>query len=185
MVEEFLYAIKSKLGLGPKSQKWKHWVAQLDLKTCVECRTMHGKIYCIGETVPNMPPLHWYCRCEIKPMSTVNSGECSKAGRNGADWWFMHRGSLPEYYIYIDDLRALGWKKSKAPAKYAPGKMVFGGIFENKEGHLPDAAGRIWYEADLNYYSGKRNNHRLVWSNDGLFFVSYDHYESFIEVTGG
>ena len=28
MVEEFLYAIKSKLGLGPKSQKWKHWVAQ-------------------------------------------------------------------------------------------------------------------------------------------------------------
>jgi len=106
MTEEFLYAIKSKLGLGPKSQKWKHWVAQLDLKTCVECRTMHGKIYSIGETVPNMPPLHWYCRCEIKPMSTVNSGECSKAGRNGADWWLMHRGSLPEYYIYIDDLRA-------------------------------------------------------------------------------
>ena len=40
MVEEFLYAIKSKLGLGPKSQKWKHWVAQLDLKTCMQCRTM-------------------------------------------------------------------------------------------------------------------------------------------------
>ena len=61
MVEEFLYAIKSKLGLGPKSQKWKHWVAQLDLKTCTQCRTMHGKIYSISESVPNMPPLHWYC----------------------------------------------------------------------------------------------------------------------------
>ena len=109
MVEEFLYAIKSKLGLGPKSQKWKHWVAQLDLKTCAECRTMHGKIYSISESVPNMPPIHWYCRCEIKPMNTIASGECSKARQNGADWWLMHRGSLPEYYIYIDDLRALGW----------------------------------------------------------------------------
>lgn len=185
MVEEFLYALKSKLGLGPKSHNWKHWVAQLDLKTCAECRTMHSKIYSINETVPNMPPLHWYCRCEIKPMNTVNSGECSKAGRNGADWWLMHRGSLPEYYIYIDDLRALGWKKSKAPAKYAPGKMVFGGIYRNDDGHLPDAPSRIWYEADLNYYSGRRNGHRLVWSNDGLLFVTYDHYESFIEVAGG
>ena len=59
------------------------------------------------------------------------------------------------------------------------------GIFKNKEGRLPDAPGRIWYEADLNYYSGKRNNHRLLWSNDGLFFVTYDHYESFMEVVGG
>ena len=65
MVEEFLYAIKSKLGLGPKSQKWTHWVAQLDLKTCEECRTMHGKIYSISEAVPNMPPLHWYCRVKL------------------------------------------------------------------------------------------------------------------------
>ena len=185
MVEEFLYAIKSKLGFGPKSRNWKHWVAQLDLKTCVECCTMHGKIYSMNESVSPMPPLHWNCRCEIKPMNTINSGECSKAGHNGADWWFMHRGSLPEYYIYIDDLRALGWKKAKAPAKYAPGKMVFGGFYRNDDGHLPDAPNRIWYEADLNYYSGRRNGHRLVWSNDGLFFVTYDHYESFIEVAGG
>lgn len=48
-----------------------------------------------------------------------------------------------------------------------------------------NAPGRIWYEADLNYYSGKRNGHRVLWSNDGLMFVTYNHYESFIEVIGG
>lgn len=97
----------------------------------------------------------------------------------------MYHNVLPEYYIYIGDLLNAGWYYGKAPAKFAPGKMVFGGIFKNKEGRLPDAPGRIWYEADLNYYSGKRNNHRLLWSNDGLFFVTYDHYESFMEVVGG
>ena len=185
MIEDLVYVIKSRSGFGPKSNKWKHWKATLDLKTCYECRTIHGKIYSINETVSPMPPLHWCCRCEITPMNAVASGECSKAGINGADWWLVHHGSLPEYYINMDDLRALGWKKSKAPAKYAPGKMVFGGIYRNDDGHLPDEPGRIWYEADLNYYSGKRNGHRLLWSNDGLFFVTYDHYKTFMEVVGG
>ena len=53
------------------------------------------------------------------------------------------------------------------------------------KGVLPDAPGRIWFEADLNYHSGKRNGHRVLWSNDGLMFVTYNHYESFIEVFGG
>ena len=152
MVEEFLYAIKSKLGLGPKSQKWKHWVAQLDLKTCTQCRTMHGKIYSISENVPNMPPLHWYCRCEINPMSTVNSGECSKAERNGADWWLMHHNALPEYYIYIGDLLNAGWYYGKAPVKFAPGKMVFGGIFKNKLYFKSFDADGIWDDGwEINY----------------------------------
>lgn len=34
------------------------------------------------------------------------------------------------------------------------------------------AAYRIWYEADINYYSGYRNGHRILWSNDALLFVS-------------
>lgn len=46
------------------------------------------------------------------------------------------------------------------------------------------AAGRIWYEADLNYYEGRRNGHRLLFSNDGLFFVTYDHYKTFYELMG-
>lgn len=70
----------------------------------------------------------------------------------------------------------------KPPAKFAPGKMVSKGIYFNSDGHLPQAPGRIWQEADTNYYSGGRNGHRLLWSNDGLIFVTYNHYETFIEV---
>lgn len=56
------------------------------------------------------------------------------------------------------------------------------GEYRNENGHLPQKAGRIWYEADINYYSGKRNGHRILWSNDVLIFVTYDHYRTFIEV---
>lgn len=54
MVEEFLNAFQRKY--GAVSKKWKNWIAQLDLKTCKECRTMHGKIYSIDEKFfPNRP----------------------------------------------------------------------------------------------------------------------------------
>lgn len=60
--------------------------------------------------------------------------------------------------------------------------MIFGGIFSNYNGHLPDDPGRIWYEADINYIEGKRNSERILFSNDGLIFVTYDHYKTFCEV---
>ena len=80
MIEDLAYAIKSRSGFGPKSSKWKHWKAQLDLKTCEDCRTMHGKIYAIAASVSPMPPLHWYCRCAIMPMNAYNATECTKLG---------------------------------------------------------------------------------------------------------
>jgi len=49
--------------------------------------------------------------------------------------------------------------------------------------YLIHTAGRIWYEADLNYIHGKRNGQRIVFSNDGLIFVTYDHYKTFYEIT--
>ena len=61
-------------------------------------------------------------------------------------------------------------------------KNIINGIYNNSNGHLPHAYGRIWYEADINYRTGKRNSQRIVWSNDGLVFVTYDHYETFYEV---
>ena len=73
--------------------------------------------------------------------------------------------------------RNLGWRRGKKPSSYADGKMLTKGIYDNVDEHLPTAAGRVWYEADINYKSGKRNNQRILWSNDGLIFVTYDHYE--------
>ena len=164
------------------SHKWKHWKAILDIKTCEPCRSRHGKIYPMNEKVEPASEMHDFCRCMVLPMRAAEAGKCSYEGDNGADWWLFNNGSLPNYYIFIDDLRALGWIPGKSPAKYAPGRMPTRGFYRNDDGHLPDAPGRIWFEADLNYYRGKRNGHRVLWSNDGLIFVTYNHYENFFEI---
>lgn len=165
-----------------ESRNYKNWIAVLDLKTCMECRSRHGQIYWINETPDKKPPIHPNCRCEIKLMRVVVAGYGTKDGQNGADYWMKHFEDLPEYYITRDELLSLGWKKGKPPAKFAPGKMATMGIYKNRNGHLPQIPGRVWYEADINYYNGRRNGHRLLWSNDGLLFVTYDHYETFLEI---
>ena len=40
----------------------------------------------------------------------------------------------------------------------------------------------LWYEADINYTSGYRGTERILYSNDGLVFVTYDHYQTFYEI---
>lgn len=89
---------------------------------------------------------------------------------------------MPSYYISGKELETLGWRDGDKPARFAPGKMLTKGIYANKDGKLPEKAGRVWYEADINYYSGVRNQHRIFWSNDGLIFVTYNHGLDFYEV---
>lgn len=165
-----------------ESTVWKYWRAVLDGKLCPRCFEHHGKIYAMNERPLVVPELHENCRCAILPMMAIIPGGATKAGRDGADYWLVNFGGLPDYYISKDELRALGWRDGKRIAKYAPGKMLCGGIYYNDNGHLPSAPGRIWYEADINYYKGRRNQHRIVFSNDGLIFVTYDHYLTFYEV---
>ena len=164
------------------STNWKHWKATRDIKTCELCKAEHGKIYSMNDEPNPEPPLHPNCRCVVEPMHSVAIGVATKDGDKGADWWLRNYGLLPDYYISKNDLMALGWKWGESPVKYAPDKMATMGEYRNENGHLPQAPGRIWYEADINYYSGKRNGHRVLWSNDGLIFVTYDHYRTFIEV---
>lgn len=181
------YAEKGKLDtFNPesiKSTKYVFWFAILDLKTCFRCREKYGKIYNKDEIIDPEPPLHYNCRCEIKALRSVKAGNATKNGNDGADYWIKCFGELPGYYVTKDFAYSVGWRDGKSLSKYAFGKRIFGGIYNNTNGHLPDAPGRIWYEADINYYEGKRNCHRLLlWSNDGLMFVTYDHYETFYEI---
>lgn len=162
------------------SCNWMEWIAIIDLKTCVSCQERHGKIY--STHFSDTPPLHPYCRCMLIPLQSLNAGNASHEGTNGADWWLKIYQTLPSYYLSEAECRARGWAPGKAPADYAPGKMLTKGAYQNRDGRLPSSPGRIWYEADLNYYQGRRNSHRIVWSNDGLIFVTYDHYSTFIEV---
>ncbi len=69
------------------------------------------------------PPLHENCRCAILPMEAITPGGATKDGKNGADYWLINFGKLPDYYI--------------------------------------------------------------LFSNDGLIFVTYDHYLTFYELTLG
>ena len=61
--------------------------------------------------------------------------------------------------------------------------MIGGDEFLNDKEKLPRAPGRTWYEADIDYMYGKRNLKRILYSNDGLVFVSEDHYQTFYEIT--
>ncbi len=102
---------------------------------------------------------------------------------NGADWWLKTYGKLPSYYVSAEQARSKGWSPKKGNFdKLFPNKMMKRGEYDNKDGHLPSAPGRIWYEADINYRHGFRGLPRIVYSNDGLIFVTYDHYATFIEI---
>ena len=61
--------------------------------------------------------------------------------------------------------------------------MIGGDVFNNSRSKLPAENGRVWYEADIDYASGYRSNSRILYSNDGLIFVSHDHYQTFYELT--
>ncbi|MEG2381619.1 MAG: ribonuclease domain-containing protein [Oscillospiraceae bacterium] len=153
------------------------------MKTCLICRKYNGKIYSIDENVYPYPPVHPNCRCVINNLCALLAGTATDRGVNGADWYLKHIGNLPDYYIPIAKAHHLGWVASKGNlSTVARNKMIFGGIFNNKENKLPQKIGRIWYEADINYIGGYRNNDRILFSNDGLIFVTYDHYETFAEI---
>ena len=165
------------------STKWKHWITMPDEKTCKPCKSNHGKIYEITETPDPSPPLHINCRCVIERMKSLFAGSATDMGSDGADWYLKYKGVLPDYYIDKAKAKKSGWISYIGNLeKIAPGQMIFGGIYYNDDKRLPTSNNRIWYEADINYTGGHRNTQRIVYSNDGLIFVTYDHYETFIEI---
>jgi guanyl-specific ribonuclease Sa len=89
-------------------------------------------------------------------------------------------GKLPENFITKNEAEDLGWVASKGNLWEVSDKLVIGGDkFGNREGLLPKASGRVWYECDVNYEGGFRGDDRIVFSNDGLIYFTSDHYASF------
>ncbi len=87
---------------------------------------------------------------------------------------------LPANYLTKNEAYDLGWNSSKGNLwQVAYGLCIGGDKFGNREGLLPDAYDRQWYEADVNYEGGYRGSERILFSNDGLIYVTYDHYETF------
>ena len=66
---------------------------------------------------------------------------------------------------------------------YLEGAAIGGDHFQNREGLLPKESGRSYTECDLNTLGRDgRGAERLVFSNDGLYFHTENHYESFTQV---
>jgi hypothetical protein len=91
-------------------------------------------------------------------------------------------GRLPPRYLTKEAARALGWKPGMDLCRVAPGKALGGDHFANREKKLPARAGRRWQEADLDYACGRRGAKRLLFSSDGLIYVTLDHYQTFRQV---
>lgn len=92
-------------------------------------------------------------------------------------------GELPGNYITKNEARKLGWTGGSVE-DYQEGAAIGGDSFGNREGLLPTADGRRYTECDIDTdgYSS-RGSRRLVFSNDGLYYYTSDHYESFSQVT--
>lgn len=90
---------------------------------------------------------------------------------------------LPDYYMRKGEARRQGWDPAKGNlCRILPGRAIGGDRFSNREGGLPDGDGRRWFEADVNYQCGRRGADRMLYSSDGLIFVTRDHYRHFERV---
>lgn len=98
---------------------------------------------------------------------------------------YLHTyGKLPENFITKAEAGELGWEGGSVE-KYAPGCAIGGDKFGNREGLLPKAQGRQYYECDIDTNGqSSRGAKRIVYSNDGLIYYTDDHYESFTLLYG-
>lgn len=104
------------------------------------------------------------------------------------DWenvaaYLLEYGELPINYISLEDAKSLGYSsKRDNMGEVAPEFTIGGGHFQNREGILPVKDGREWYECDVDTVDGKRGSHRLLYSNDGLCYLTTDKYKTATQV---
>ena len=126
--------------------------------------------------------------------SIVQSVEVTEEEALPEDGWFYSAelvslylqtyGKLPDNFITKDEARKLGWEGGSVE-EFAPGCAIGGDKFGNREGLLPTAEGRQYYECDIDTDGqDSRGAKRIVFSNDGLIYYTDDHYESFTLLYG-
>jgi guanyl-specific ribonuclease Sa len=59
---------------------------------------------------------------------------------------------------------------------------IGGDWFGNYDRLLPTKKGRRWYECDVNYRGKGRGPERLIYSSDGLYYYTRDHYQTFTQM---
>ena len=99
---------------------------------------------------------------------------------------YLHTyGKLPGNFLTKNQARALGWSGGSVE-RYKQGAAIGGDNFGNREGLLPNASGRRYFECDIDTLGkSSRGAKRIVFSNDGLIYYTDDHYASFTLLYGG
>lgn len=112
------------------------------------------------------------------PLSIDEKTQSNKV----ADYLQRHQ-QLPDFYLTKKEARAQGWNAKEGNlCEVLPGRAIGGDRFMNREKQLPEETGRQWYEADVNYHCGHRGSDRLLYSNDGLIYLTTDHYRTMTKV---
>jgi len=92
-------------------------------------------------------------------------------------------GELPGNFITKREARDMGWdSRYNYVGEACPGMSIGGDRFGNYENKLPSRKGRTWYECDVNYRGKKRGAERLLFSSDGLYYYTDDHYNTFTQM---
>ena len=89
---------------------------------------------------------------------------------------------LPENFITTEEAKKLGWDGEGDLYKIKEGASIGGDRYANLSGLLPTSKNRSWQQCDIGYTGGERNNKRLCYSNDGLYYYTEDKYETFVEI---
>ncbi len=87
-------------------------------------------------------------------------------------------GVLPPYYITKSVARQNGWHGGSVE-RLLPRRAIGGDLYYNRNHALPYGTYR---ECDLGDTSQDRGANRLVYSDDGRFYLTADHYENFTEI---
>ena len=138
----------------------------------------------VSEEIPDEP------ETPEAPEAEADTGTSDSAVTEGEYYYDLEHvvldldryGVLPDNYITKDEARALGWEGGSVE-NYLDGAAIGGDRFGNREGLLPEASGRSYTECDIDTDGqSSRGAKRLVFSNDGLYFYTEDHYETFDEL---
>lgn len=87
---------------------------------------------------------------------------------------------LPPNFINKKEAMKKGWNSKEGNLwEVLDGYVIGGDRFHNREKKLPEEKNRKYYEADINYNGGHRGAERLIYSNDGLYYYTKDHYKTF------
>lgn len=113
-----------------------------------------------------------------QPKDLDKSG--SYTSKEAVSLYLVTYETLPDNYITKSEAMKLGWKSSEGNLwDVTDQKSIGGDVFRNREKALPIKDGRTYYEADIDYEGGYRNEKRIVYSDDGLIYYTHDHYKNF------